>query len=77
MLTPRRYVVRIYGGGNSRLAGILEDARTGAEIHFNGARELVSLLRSPDIPSSTSLQPRGNLPKSRSLDGKQRPKRNT
>lgn len=61
MLTQRRYVVRLYGKGRF-LAGILEDARTGAEKPFNGARELVSLLRTPGVPSSASLQPKGDLP---------------
>jgi hypothetical protein len=74
MPTQRRYVVRLYEKGRY-LAGILEDARTGAENPFNGARELVSLLRTPPVPSSASLQPRGELHNAEILEGKRQSKR--
>jgi hypothetical protein len=59
VLTQRRYVVRLYRKGRS-LGGILEDAHTGIEKPFNGARELVSLLRKSRVTSSQSTLPRGN-----------------
>jgi len=76
MQTQRRYVIRICRKGRF-LAGILENAHTGAESPFNGARELVSLLCAPDAPSSETLQPKGGLRKSGFVDGRQRPKRRT
>lgn len=73
MLTQRRYVVRLYG--KSRFfAGILEDARTGAETPFHGARELISLLRTPGVPSSTSLLPTDGLSNSDRVGGKRKSK---
>ena len=74
MPTQQRYVVRLYGKGRF-LAGILEDARTGAEKPFKGARELVSLLRTRRVPASSSLQPKGGLPNTEFFDGDRKSRR--
>lgn len=41
----RIYVVRVYRQDTRRLAGLLEDAETGACIAFRSVRELTRLLR--------------------------------
>ena len=46
----RRYMIRLRCDGR-KLAGVLEDARTGAESPFGSAGELVSLLCNSGLSS--------------------------
>ena len=43
----RVFVIRVYGQNLRRLAGVLEDAETGACNVFRGARELTQLRTAP------------------------------
>lgn len=56
----RRFVVRLRCEGR-KLAGVLEDARTGAESPFANSRELVSLLVRLGSVSFRTGPPRGGL----------------
>ena len=59
MQTARRYVIRLRSNAR-RLAGVLEDARTGAENPFKNAWEFVSLLYYFSTTSSDSVLSRGS-----------------
>lgn len=56
----RRFVVRLSCEGR-KLAGVLEDARTGTESPFASSRELVSLLARFGSVSVRNGPPQGGL----------------
>jgi len=55
MTAQRRYIVRLQEG--DRVAGVLENARTGAETPFRNARQLLSLLSDRRPLSSEAALP--------------------
>ena len=54
----RVFVIRVYRQNLRRLAGVSEDAETGACNAFRGARELTQLLRAAPLKAARSASKR-------------------